>query len=448
MKTNQKLIWGMSAKKWKLRPTPKYDTFGVSRTIPPEDTIERAIPLMKTLNVKNMEDIRRVDTDDIPVFVIKRKCDGSRDLYYKGKGYTENDSLASALMESVERYSSERFDGRVIYCGYKEIVQKGPAVNPDDLYARVTPSYRKELNVDWVQGFDLIRQCPTFAPLNLVMWPYVARPEHFSVGSVGLASGNTMEEAISHALCEVIEHDANVISGLFNPWNLSLSVGHEDSSDMTEDSLAERVKEDRTPHLLFPLIDIKTFPERAADVAGKLLDAGLLVFARNTTTDIGVPSVYCAVVKQCPDGTNLLYDGMGTHPDAEIALLRALCEAAQSHSAIIWLQERNLWESYYSSSIAPCERYGYGSTCRFSDIATYKHDTVDADIRFILRRLKAAGLNQVVAFDLTRTEIGLPVVRVIIPKTEYQHTEPGEPVLGPRAKKALDFRVQQFIANL
>lgn len=431
-----------SAEKWILKPSPKCETFGTPRTIPSKDTIERVLPLMNKLNVNIEEDIKRVDTDDIPVFVIKRTGDGNRDFYHKGKGYSKNDSLASAIMEAVERYSAERFDDEVIYCSYEEILSVRHAINPDDLYARVTPNYKKEMKVDWVKGFDLISQCETYAPLSLVVNPYVSRPEPFCSCSVGLASGNTMEEALSHALCEVIEHDSITISSLYNPWMWNLNC------DLTKDFSMESFKEDPTPNLSFPLIDIKTFPERAADVAGKLHNAGLIVFARNTTTDIGVPSVYCTVVKQCADGTHVYYEGMGTHPDAEIAILRALCEAAQSHASIEWLMKMKLLEPSDPLSTDPYELHGYGSRCRFSDIYTYKNASVDEDIRFILERLEAAGLDQVVSIDLTRREIGIPVVRVVIPKTEYLPTEFCNPVLGPRAKKALGIRAQQYAASL
>jgi ribosomal protein S12 methylthiotransferase accessory factor len=35
-----------------------------------------------------------------------------------------------------------------------------------------------------------------------------------------------------------------------------------------------------------------------------------------------------------------------------------------------------------------------------------------------IRRLKAAGLSRVIATDLTRAEIGVPVVRVVVPGLE------------------------------
>ena len=73
-----------------------------------------------------------------------------------------------------------------------------------------------------------------------------------------------------------------------------------------------------------------------------------------------------------------------------------------------------------------------------------RRDFIDEDVRLILERLKGAGLNQAIALDLTSEELGIPVIRMIIPKTEYLHSEPGEPLLGARAKKMLEDRVERY----
>ena len=46
------------------------------------------------------------------------------------------------------------------------------------------------------------------------------------------------------------------------------------------------------------------------------------------------------------------------------------------------------------------------------------NDDFLADIKHVMARLKAAGLDRVIVVDLTRGEIGVPVVRVIVPGLE------------------------------
>jgi ribosomal protein S12 methylthiotransferase accessory factor len=56
-------------------------------------------------------------------------------------------------------------------------------------------------------------------------------------------------------------------------------------------------------------------------------------------------------------------------------------------------------------------------------------------LAFLLERLAACGVAQVAAVDLTRAEIGIPVVRIVIPGLEAPHDDPGY-VPGPRARAA------------
>jgi ribosomal protein S12 methylthiotransferase accessory factor len=56
-------------------------------------------------------------------------------------------------------------------------------------------------------------------------------------------------------------------------------------------------------------------------------------------------------------------------------------------------------------------------------------------------QLDAAGLTQVIAVDLTRSEVGFPVVKVIVPGLEHwsaRHFDPDLVVLGPRARRYLE----------
>jgi ribosomal protein S12 methylthiotransferase accessory factor len=66
----------------------------------------------------------------------------------------------------------------------------------------------------------------------------------------------------------------------------------------------------------------------------------------------------------------------------------------------------------------PDEVYGRRTVRPFSSVASFEHSRIDEEIRFLLERLKEDGFNHVIAVDLTRPEVGIPVVRVVIPGTE------------------------------
>jgi ribosomal protein S12 methylthiotransferase accessory factor len=52
---------------------------------------------------------------------------------------------------------------------------------------------------------------------------------------------------------------------------------------------------------------------------------------------------------------------------------------------------------------------------RFSDIVSVWHDDLLDDLRFLVDRLTQVGFERVVLTDLTRPDLGIPVVRVRVP---------------------------------
>jgi ribosomal protein S12 methylthiotransferase accessory factor YcaO len=69
---------------------------------------------------------------------------------------------------------------------------------------------------------------------------------------------------------------------------------------------------------------------------------------------------------------------------------------------------------------------------KFPEVQTFFNEDILDDINLILLRLKSVGLNQVIIVDLTNPDIGIPVVRAIVPGLEtFKITKS---VMGMRAK--------------
>jgi YcaO-like protein with predicted kinase domain len=191
----------------------------------------------------------------------------------------------------------------------------------------------------------------------------------------------------------------------------------------------------------FPLIDLATLPPKQSILVRKMRDAGLLVYVRNITCTGGVPAVNCTIVERRPDGRHAAHGGTGAHPDARVAVSRALTEAAQSRVGHIQGGREDLPQIVRTPAVyEPDEVYGQGNVDPFDAIESHEHPNIDDDISFLLDRLRSEGFAQVVAVDLTRREVGIPVVRVIIPGAEawsvfFTHTR--RAVLGPRVKNIL-----------
>ena len=74
----------------------------------------------------------------------------------------------------------------------------------------------------------------------------------------------------------------------------------------------------------------------------------------------------------------------------------------------------------------------------FSEIRTYVNDDILDDVKFILSRLKKAGLRRAIIVELTHSNVGIPVVRAIVPGLETVEVgrlyTKSELVMGKRAK--------------
>ncbi len=224
-----------------------------------------------------------------------------------------------------------------------------------------------------------------------------------------------MEEAIFHGLAEVIERDAwALVEAARNTGPLVSGVGD--------------------------------------GLAGSLLDkfaaAQVAVYLRDITSDIGIPT--CAAVSddlKLRDPT-LLTTGMGTHTNAGVAVLRALTEVAQSRLTQIHGAREDTTLADFRRQI------GYERTKRlnkhwfeesakkdFAEIQSFDSDDFLLDINYMLKKLEDAGLDRVVVVDLTREEIGVPVVRVIVPGLEIAAVDSER--VGQRCKVAKNRRLSR-----
>jgi ribosomal protein S12 methylthiotransferase accessory factor YcaO len=400
---------------WAFQPSPKYSPHGVVRTVPPGETIRRVTPLMDFIGVTRVGEVTGLDRVGLPNFTAVRPRErGDGISYYNGKGLTRDAARAGALMEAVERYSGEICELPVHYGSRADLERLGPTVDPTGIVIPLATDYRPDLAIEWVEGFDLLSERPTYLPLNAVVCPYeppVGRPLLYYSSTNGLASGNTYEEAVCHALCEVIERDALAVSYAYR--DLVPAIGRV-LADMS------RAESPAAPlPVRFPLVDLDSLPLRARLVVAKLKRAGLLVYLRDITSTGGIPAFECAVVEPRWDDRHLVHGGSGAHPDARVAVCRALTEAGQSRVGHIQGGREDLPEIVPEPvAFDPDELYGGGEFRSFATVASHECPTVDGDVRFLLDRLRAEGFPQVVVVDLTRPELKLPVVRVVVPGAE------------------------------
>jgi len=275
---------------------------------------------------------------------------------------------------------------------YRQLCKEFNTLDPRDLILPSFSEFRTDQSLHWVWGFDLGAQEEILVPAGAVYHPFhLDGGSPFKTHTNGLASGNTLEEAIFHGMTEVIERDAWSIAQFNNEMNAALVV------------------EDHPEHQF--IINLITNFE----------NAGVEVTARELTTDIEVPVI--AAFSQDKVHSNLMpFDGFGAHLDPRVAMARALLEVVTTRA--FFLQKHGLDHLrenipyYYGDMDLEDPRFYASERKGLGEITgDYSSDILE-DIGILLKRLEKCGLTRTVIVNLTRPDVGMPTVRVIIPGTE------------------------------
>ena len=176
------------------------------RTMSPEETLKKISKITLNIGLTRTSNITHLDRIKIPVFTsVRPLAEEGAVSVYAGKGPTEIHAKVSSIMEAVERYSAEmQVNDKTIVKKYDE----KDCINPEDL---ILPkdSYNNE-EIEWSEGYSVITGEKIFIPSNAVFHPYnKEKIKHIFLSNTnGLASGNTLEEAIFHGMMEVVERDS------------------------------------------------------------------------------------------------------------------------------------------------------------------------------------------------------------------------------------------------
>ena len=375
------------------------------RAVSPEETLRAAEAKLPAAGITRVADITDLDRIGIPVFSsIRPMADRGAISVYNGKGATPTEARVSAMMEGLERYSAEVRDRQLDIASFSLL---DGALDPRDLILPVDAD--PDALIPWISGWDMMNQEEILVPANAVFHPLPSEYRRlFRTNTTGLASGNVIEEAIFHGLAEIIERDA---------WALVEAARH-------TGPLIQDVKDDLARGLM-----------------DKFAAAGVDVYLRDITSDIGVATCAAAADDLLLRDPTLLTTGMGTHTSAKVAVLRALTEVAQSRlTQIHGAREDTTLADFrkrigYERTKKLNSHWFSGSEKRsFADVPSFESDDFLLDIRHMLAKLKEAGLNRAVVVNLTRPEIGIPVVRVIIPGLEMSAVDPER--VGKRSRNA------------
>ena len=391
---------------------------GTHRLCSPQSTFDKISPFFKEMGITRVANITGLDRIGIPVVTVCRP-DSCAISVAQGKGLDLMSAKVSGAMEAIETYHAEHIDLPLKLASYSQLSRKYSVLNVDGLPKLAFSQFSPHEQRLWVEGIELFTQQATYVPYEVVHCNYTlplpTGSGAFAMSSNGLASGNSMDEAIVHGLCEAIERDALAL------W---------------------KVEQRYSNHPETNQLDLKTIDdEDCLEVINQYYQAGVNVQVWDITTDIELPSFYCRIVSETSQnsdqGPSYPAFGSGTHPCKSIALLRALTEAAQTRLTMISGSRDDINANAYQRLDSEKEE---GTPLNppphllrnFNDIQSWSNQCFKEDIKLITSKLKQVNLAQAAFVNLEKSEFQIPVVRVVVPGLEGIDELPGYQ-MGTRA---------------
>jgi YcaO-like protein with predicted kinase domain len=392
---------------------------GTHRMCSAEETLAKYMHLMPILGITRLANITGLDRIGLPVVVSIRP--NSRALATsQGKGDSLASAKVSALFESIETWHAERVAIDIRVESYNCMVEDFNVVKVHDLPQKVNSRFDPQRPITWCLGYNLGTGKPIWVPYESVSINFVYQQEKefiFCMGTNGLASGNAFSEAVLHALFEVIERDA------WSLWNL--------------------MSEEQKKNYQVDLLGVKARSTYLKKTIELVEEKGICVAVWDITSNISIPTYYCVIVED-PHKASwrpiVTSAGCGTHLDPQIAFSRALNEAIQSRATVISGSRDDQFPADYIRAIDKQDHF-HALKLINEPTPNYtfpKHqpqiaESFEEDIQIVLSELNKVNIDTVAVVDLSKDDIGVPVVKVIVPGLEGLPDSNNKP--GARAKR-------------
>ncbi|MER5435293.1 TOMM precursor leader peptide-binding protein [Streptomyces sp. NPDC002588] len=331
-----------------------------------------------------------------------------------GKGSTEAEARTSALCEAVERYCGTRHgDEPVVVGSYRSL--RDQAVHPHALqlyderqfrdrdrwnaarspFTYVPPRFDEERVTEWTPTWSLTGGCRRLVPTSLLYYALRAGADDtLRADSNGNGAGSSPEDALVQGFLELVERDAVAL------WWYN-----------------------RTRQ---PAVDLTSFADPCVDgLVEGCRRIGREVWALDLTSDFGIPVVVALSRRTDKPAEDIVF-GFGAHFDPRVAVRRALTEMAQLLPAVCSVRpdgsgygidapEPRRWWQHSTTANQPYLRPSRYESVRTPATWAYAPRTdLRDDVTAIVDLVRERGL-ELLVLDQTRPDIGLPVVKVIVP---------------------------------
>jgi ribosomal protein S12 methylthiotransferase accessory factor len=367
--------------------------------------------LASSYGVTRVVPITGLDRIGIPVSVSIRPG-GEVICVHAGKGLEAVDAEVGAYMEAIEVTAAERVKlinpPAEMTTAEVESLCNEQGIGLSDFGYLSTDRTPAKIRV--YEASELLGQKGVVLPAELVLMEANGPIDLFVSCTNGLASGNSVEEAALHALCELLERETSSFN-LIRDRSVLLNLDHE-------------------------------LPDDIGGMVDKVRAAGLDIFVRYTEGFAGLPYFSATILERHDDAPVAIAQGFGCHPLRSVALVRAISEAAQCRLVLIHGGRDDIpararpvpkGERVYAAHARLRSFFGRANGARpFGEIgdAPLSWGSIKECLASIKEALNADGFS--VFWYPVDVREDLAVIRVIVPGLEF--FEPGGRS-GPRLRR-------------
>ena len=334
-----------------------------------------------------------------------------------GKGMTDIQAKVSGLCEAIERYSGIFWGDEIAKKSkYRDI--EAIAFHPNRLmlfseeqyqnriawnqahasaYHMVPVPFDEDREISWTPVWSLTHREFRYVPTAYCYYGHPDLKESFfcTCDANGNAAGNTLEEAILQGLMELIERDSVAL------WWYN------------------RIQR--------PGVDLVSFNEPYFEaLQGFYQSIHREIWVVDITSDLGIPA-FAAISRRTDKAIEDIVLGFGAHLDPKLAVMRALTEVNQflpavrrsteDGTTIYWFDDTEAVQWWKTATIAE-HSYLLPNTSipgkKLSDYAQLSSDDLLSDVQTCVNLLGKQEMETLV-LDQTRPDIGLSVVKVMVP---------------------------------
>jgi ribosomal protein S12 methylthiotransferase accessory factor len=362
--------------------------------------------LLEGFAISRVADLTGLDTIGLPVYSCSRIL-SSTIAIHSGKGLTPEASRAGAILEAIECEVAEHPKGPYRLAASSQLPEEDH-LPIEDCFPIRSSILNEFTQLSWEEVTNIQNGAVTLVPSDLLWLINRLKHQplmHVQMGSNGLASGGSTEDAILSGLYEIIERDAWTINQfILDNWGIFPR---------------------RTP--------LDELPERLAQVVEKITAAKVKLHLFDISNDYQIP-VYGALLLDHSANVAGNFAGYGCHLNAEIAAIRAVTEAAQGRASYIsgarddlfrrqFLIMKRLDQVKLDKMFLELE-----PDTPVTDYRTMSFPDVRTELRYLLRLIKTRGISQVFVKDMgTYLDGSVHVVRVFSPQCEpfkFDHWTP------------------------